>query len=124
MKKVLLIEDDRDQISMYQYVFEREHYEFISAQSIEEGLTLSREKKPDIILLDLLIRETTKTNGLDVLKKLKSDEKTKNIPVIILTNYGAAKAKEDSLAFGAVDFILKTEINPGDLVNKVEQVIS
>ncbi|MFH1773213.1 MAG: response regulator [Patescibacteria group bacterium] len=118
--KILLIEDDQDQIKMYQFKFEKDGFIFWTGQTGEEGIKLAREQKPDLILLDLvLINE----NGLKVLQKLKKDKATKNIPVIILTNLAKKTMKEKSIELGAVDFIIKAQLDPSDLIEKIKKII-
>ena len=119
--KILLIEDDRDQIKMYQFKFEKDGFIFWAGQTGEEGIKLAREQRPDLILLDLvLINE----NGMEVLKKLKKDEATEDIPVIILTNLAKKTMREESIELGAIDFVIKTQRNPSDLVEKIKKIIS
>lgn len=119
--KILLIEDDRDQIKMYQFKFEKEGFIFLAGRSGEEGIKIAKEQKPDFILLDLvLINE----NGIEVLEKLKKEEATKKIPVVILTNLAKGMMKEKGEELGAVGFIIKTQVNPSDLVKKIKELIS
>lgn len=118
---VLLIEDDPDQIFMYQNKFELEGFTCIFARKGDEGISLAKTRKPDIILLDLvLIAE----NGLDVLEKLKQNGATKNIPVVILTNLVKKEAMERAKNLGAVDFVVKTDTMPSGVVQKVRDILN
>lgn len=123
MKKqhiVLLIEDDPDQIFMYQSKFELEGFNLISTRKGDEGIATAKTRKPDIILLDLvLIAES----GLDVLQKLKQDNETKKIPVVILTNLVKKEAMEKAKNLGAADFVVKTDVMPGGVVQKVRDIL-
>ncbi len=117
---ILLIEDDPDQIFMYQSKFELEGFEFVSTRKGVEGIELAKTKKPDIILLDLvLIAES----GLDVLGKLKQHPATKGIPVVILTNLVNKEAMDKAKELGAADFIVKTDIMPGEVVKRVRAIL-
>lgn len=117
---VLLIEDDPDQIFMYQNKFELEGFACIAARRGVEGIDQAKTKGPDIILLDLvLIAE----NGLDVLEKLKQDNATKNIPVLILTNLVKKEVKEKANNLGAAGFLVKTDAVPAQVVAKVREVL-
>ena len=122
-KQILLIEDDPDQIVMYQTKFELEGLELLAAEKAQEGINLAKKEKPGLILLDLLLKELTAPTGLEILKKLKADPETKNIPVLVLTNYGTREAKEESLRLGAADFIIKAQITPAKLVEKVKKIL-
>ena len=123
MKKnttVLLIEDDPDQISLYQTKFELEGFDILSTRRGAEGIEMAKTKNPDIILLDLvLIAE----DGLDVLDKLKKDAGTQHIPVVILTNLVKKEVMEKAMSLGAASFIVKTDTAPKDVVLKVREVL-
>ena len=118
--KLLLIEDDKDQIFMYHFKFEKEGFKFFSARTGSEGIKTAKTKQPDLILLDLvLINE----NGVEILEKLKADESVKNIPVIILTNLAKKELKARAQELGIVDFIIKTQILPAELVERVKKAL-
>jgi DNA-binding response OmpR family regulator len=118
--KILLIEDDTDQIFLYQSKFEIEGFELISCRTGKEGLEMAKTKDPDIILLDLvLIAE----NGIDVLAKLKNDPAAKHIPVIILTNLVQEEARKKAASMGAADFLIKTEVMPSDVARRAKEII-
>ena len=117
---VLLIEDDPDQIFMYQSKFELEGFELFSARGGDEGIALAKSHKPDAILLDLVL---IVENGLDVLEKLKQDNETKNIPVVILTNLVKKEAMDKAKNLGAVDFIVKTDTMPMGVVQKIRDIL-
>lgn len=119
--KILFIEDDPEQIFLYTTKFKLEGYNFISAKDGTEGLKLAEKENPDLILLDILL---TDENGIDILKKLKINKKTKNIPVIIFTNYTKGETIEQAKAFGAVDYIIKSKVVPSEIVKRVAEVLN
>ena len=118
--KIVLIEDDHDQIEMYRFKFEREGFRLVSARNGTEGIAAANSEKPDIILLDLIL---VSESGLDVLKKLKSGTTTRQIPVIVLTNLAKNNMKEQAKQFGAADFVIKTQITPSELVQRVNHLL-
>ncbi len=120
-KKILLIEDDPDQIFLYQSKFEIEGFDIISSRTGDDGITLAKIEKPDIILLDLIL---IAESGIDVLSKLKKDKATKHIPVIILTNLVQKDNKENAKKLGAIDFLIKTDMMPADVVKRVREVLN
>lgn len=122
--KILLIEDDPDQILMYQNKLELAGFTFLAAENAKSGLSLTKEKKPDLILLDLLLKEVAIPTGFEILKKLKADKETKSIPVIVLTNFGTSEAKEESLKLGAADFIIKSQIGLTPLVERIRKTLN
>lgn len=103
-KNVLIVEDDRDIAELLRVNLTKEGYRVNSAFSGEEGLLMARSQNPDLILLDLMLPGT---DGLEVCKSLKSDEKTMKIPIIMLT----AKSEDidivTGLEVGADDYITK-----------------
>ena len=118
--KILLIEDDKDQIFMYRFKFEKEGFAFFSARTGAEGIKTAKTEKPDLILLDLIL---INESGVDILEKLKADEAVKNIPVIILTNLAKKELKARAQELGIVDFIIKTQILPAELVERVKKAL-
>jgi DNA-binding response OmpR family regulator len=115
---ILIIEDDLVLTRMYQKKFEFDGYQVFLGFGGQEGLKLAMEKKPDIILLDIMMPEM---DGFEVLKRLKKNPDTKNIPVIILTNLGTSKVLiDEALKLGAKDYLIKSKTSSADVVKKVE----
>lgn len=120
-QKILLIEDDYMQGMMYQTAFSQAGFEFLVFADSNEGIKSAAEQKPDLILLDLLLG---KTSGLDVLKQLKADNKTKNIKVVVMTNYYREGLETECKKLGAIDFWTKSDFVPKEIVNKVKVVLA
>lgn len=120
LKKILFIEDDPDQLLIYESKFSLEGFLMIVATEGDRGIELARREQPGLILLDLLLRNE---NGLDILEKLKQDSKTKDIPVIVFTNFDTQEAKQKAKELGALEYIVKTQVTPGEIVEKVKKVI-
>jgi CheY-like chemotaxis protein len=122
MPKVLLIvEDDPLMGRMYQKIFTFEKFDVEVAADGEEGLAKASASKPTIILLDIMM---PKMNGLQVLDKLKANEETKNIPVVMLTNLAGQQDAETALSKGAVKYIVKSEHEPKEVANMVKEIIA
>lgn len=121
MAKVLIIEDDPLMSRMYQKIFTFEKYEVEVAGDGEEGLTKANTIQPTIILLDVMM---PKMNGLQVLEQLKTNDLTKHIPVIMLTNLAGQQDAETALAKGAVKYIIKSEHEPKEVADMVNQIIA
>ena len=83
MKKILFIEDEAALQEAMGEALKQNNYKVIKALDGEIGIRLAKSEKPDLILLDLMLPNK---NGFEVLKELKSTEKAKDIPVIVLTN--------------------------------------
>ena len=119
MKKILFIEDEDALQKAVKFILENNGYDFLSALDGEIGVVLAKTEKPDLILLDLIL---PKINGFEVLESLLSDESTKNIPVIVLTNLNATEgdvAKTKDL--GAKEVLMKTEVTPQEVVDKIRK---
>jgi len=121
MAKVLIIEDDSLMSRMYQKIFTFQNYEVEVAADGEEGLAKVASVHPTIILLDVMM---PKMNGLQVLEKLKANEETKNIPVIMLTNLAGQQDAEAALAKGAVKYIVKSDHEPKEVADMVDEIIA
>ncbi len=102
--KILIVDDEKDILELIGYNLEREGYQIVKALSGEEALRSSRLEKPDLILLDLMLPGI---DGLEVLKKLKIDSKTVNIPTVLLTAKGEEADIVTGLELGADDYITK-----------------
>ena len=120
MVYVLLVEDDVFLAGIYQKKFEMEGYKISIAENGEKGLADAKKKKPDIILLDILL---PKMDGFTVLKNLKADASTKDKPVILLTNLGQKDDVEKGLEAGASDYLIKAHFKPSEIVEKVKKVL-
>jgi len=117
---VLLIEDDPDQVLLYQTKFRLEGFTALTAKSGAEGIKTAIEKRPDVILLDILMDDM---DGLTVLRHLKQDKRTKAIPVFLFTNLAKQEVAEQGLALGAVAVLVKMDYTPGMVVEKVRAVV-
>jgi two-component system, OmpR family, phosphate regulon response regulator PhoB len=121
MAKVLIVEDDPLMSRMYQKIFTFEKYEVELAGNGEEGLAKAASFKPTIILLDVMMPVM---NGMQVLEKLKANEQTKRIPVVMLTNLAGQSDAEQALAHGAVKYIIKSEHDPKEVSVMVKEIIA
>jgi DNA-binding response OmpR family regulator len=118
-KSILVIEDDATLQMVYRQKFEETGYEVITALNGTQGLTLAKDKTPNLILLDIMLPEGM--NGFDVMEQLKQDAKLVNVPVIVLTNLDSEK--NTALEMGAVDYVVKANTSIEDLVKKVNDHI-
>jgi len=117
---VLLVEDDVFLASIYQKKFEMEGFKVAAVDNGDKVLLEAKKKKPDIILLDILL---PKRDGFSVLALLKADAELKDIPVIMLTNLGQKDDVDKALAAGAVDYLIKAHFKPSEIVDKVRKIL-
>ena len=105
-KKILLVDDDIDFVKATQFFLEKNGYEVYSASNGEEGLKVCREKKPDLVMLDILM---PKKDGIETLKSLKKDPLIQKTPVIILTANDIKSGETKCLSLGAERYLTKKE---------------
>jgi len=117
--KILLAEDDAFLSDMYVTKFSKLGYKIDVAYDGEEAIKKINKSLPDVLLLD--IRMPLK-DGFEVLTEIKDNEKTKNIPVILLTNLGQKEDVEKGLKLGAVDYLIKAQFTPQEVVEKVKKI--
>ena len=120
MKKILFIEDEPTLQKVLGDILIAEDFNIVSATDGESGLRLAQTEKPDLILLDLILPQL---HGLEVLKRLKTDEKTKTIPVIILTNIEEVAGIEAALEFGATTYLVKANYSLPEVVEKIKKAV-
>jgi DNA-binding response OmpR family regulator len=120
MKTILIIEDESALQKTLGDVLSQEGFEILSALDGETGLRLATEKNPDGILLDLIL---PKANGFDVLKSLKEQEATKNIPVVVLTNLESMEDIQKALDLGAMTYLVKSNYTLQEVVEKVSKAL-
>jgi len=119
-KVILLVDDDLTLREMYGERLKAEGFEIIQAVNGEEALARAKESKPNVILLDIMM---PKINGFDVLKQLKEDSELKDIPVIILTALIQDVDRAQGKKLGAIDYIVKSETMPGEVIEKIKKVL-
>ncbi len=121
MKTILFIEDEFTLQKTLGEVLTQEGYQVISALDGEIGLRMAKEKKPDLVLLDLIL---PKMNGFDVLKKIKEDEEIKAIPIIVLTNLESLEDIEKALELGAATYLVKANYSLEEVLEKIKKAIN
>ncbi|MDD3006636.1 MAG: response regulator [Candidatus Pacebacteria bacterium] len=120
-KKILVIEDEATLQNAMVEVLEQSGYEAISALDGELGFALATKELPDLILLDIIL---PKMDGFEVLKGLKANPQTENIPIIILTNLGDVSSVQQALELGANSYLVKADFHLDDVIQKVERTLA
>ncbi len=116
---ILLIEDDPDIVELLQYRLEREGYPVITARDGERGVQTAKQRKPGVILLDLMLPGV---DGLEVCRRLKQDETTRDIPILMVTAKGEESDIVTGLELGADDYIAKP-FSPREVIARVRAVL-
>jgi DNA-binding response OmpR family regulator len=115
---ILLVEDDTFLAGMYVTKLTMEHFDVELAGDGQAGLEKVKKIKPSLILLDVLL---PKMDGFEVLRAIKSDPESRDIPVILLTNLGQKSDVLRGLDLGAADYLIKAHFMPSEVVEKIKQ---
>ena len=119
-KKILFIEDESALQSAVGEVLTQKGYQMLSALDGETGERLAGEEKPDLILLDIIL---PKKDGFEVLRNLKKDPGTKDIPVIVLSNLEGGSDVEQALELGATTYLVKINYTLEEVAEKIRNVL-
>ena len=117
---ILLVEDDPLLVKMYKAKFTNEGYGVIGALDGEAGLNLALKGGIDIIILDVMM---PKLSGIDLLARLRQDDRGKDIPVLMLTNLTQEEEAKKALSLGAKEYLIKANLTPSQVVEKVRKYI-
>ena len=118
VKKVLIIEDEKILSGLLDKKLKEVGYEISLAYDGEEGLQKMREEKPDLVLLDIIM---PKKGGFEVLEERRQDNEIKDIPVVIISNSGQPVEISKALDLGVKDYLIKTQFDPKEVVDKVNK---
>jgi len=119
-KKILMVEDEEIMIDLLQRKIAQEGYEIKVARNGEEGLAVMKEEKPDLVLLDIIM---PKMGGFEVMEKMQGDKDLKKIPVIVISNSGQPVEIDRAQKMGAKDWLIKTEFDPQEVIEKIKKQI-
>lgn len=119
--KVLLIDDDEAIKVVFTTAMTKAGFQVVTAADGKGGLEKAKTEKPDFILLDQILPDM---KGNEVLATLKQDLDTKPIPVALLSNFGQNELIQEAISQGAVDYILKYQVDPNDLVKKIQDLLA
>jgi two-component system cell cycle response regulator DivK len=118
-RKVLIIEDNEQNMYMLTYLLESENYEVIQAYNGITGIDAAKNHLPDLILLDI---QLPGMDGYTVAVKIKEIEELKNLPIIAVTSYAMPGDREKAIESGAVGYIEKP-INPDTFISQMESFL-
>ena len=119
MKRVLIIEDDKDIIELVRYNLANEGFEVGSANDGSSGLAQLRKSPPDLLLLDLML---PKMPGLEICKEVRRDPALSRLPILMLTARGEEADRVVGLEMGADDYVTKP-FSPRELVARVKALL-
>jgi DNA-binding response OmpR family regulator len=115
--KILLIEDEKEVAELYRLKLSLDGYDVTIAENGQEGLDNAIKINPELIFLDI---KMPGMDGFEVLKELRASAKTKNTPVIILSNLDEQELIEKGLTLGANEYLIKSQFTPEGISNKIK----
>ncbi len=121
VKRILCVEDDQEMIDLIRLILGRRGFEVQGASGGTEGLRMVREYLPDLVLLDLMMPDM---DGWEVYQQMKADEKTRDIPVIVVTARAQNIDRVLGMHIAKVDDYITKPFSPQELLNSVEKVLS
>lgn len=117
-KKILLIEDEEIMVDLLTKKLEKEGYELSVARDGKEGLEMMKKERPDLVLLDIIM---PKMGGFEVMEAMSKDSELKQIPIIVISNSGQPVELDRAQRLGARDWLIKTEFDPQEVLDKVNK---
>lgn len=121
-RKIMIVEDDMFIRDIYKVRFEQEDFEvtmaengMVAVEKLEQGYL------PEIMLLDIMMPGM---DGIQVLKKVKSDERWKDLPIMMLTNISEKEKVNEAMDLGVKDFLIKSHFTPSEVVQKVNALLN
>lgn len=118
--KIMIIEDDTNLLKNYVTELELLKYNVVTVSDGGKAIAAVSKEKPDLILLDIMLPNK---NGIDILDELRQDDKFKDLPVVMLTNYGDEENIRKSLELGALDYLKKYNVTPSDVGQRLEKYL-
>jgi len=118
-ESVLVVDDERDILELVKYNLDKEGYQVTVVETGEDALAAARTRMPDVVVLDLMLPGV---DGLEVCRRLKSDLKTRGIPIVMLTAKGGEADIVAGLELGASDYVTKP-FSPRVLTARIKAVL-
>lgn len=120
-KKILWVEDDAFLTNIIAHELSNQHWQVLYAREGVTSLAIAKSEKPDAIVLDIMLPGM---DGFEVLKRLKADDETKDIPVVMFTNLDDPEKVELSKILGAEGFFVKALVSLDSIIAEIQKVIS
>lgn len=118
--KVLLVEDDRMISNMYETKLRQEGFQVVLAENGADALELAIQESPNLVLLDIILPQI---DGFAVLRELRLNHKTRDIPVVMLTNLGTPEDKDKGQRYGATEYLVKANLTPSDVAQAARKYL-
>jgi len=119
-KKILIVEDEEIIYSLLQKKLSQEGYEVRVAKDGQEGIDKMKEQKPDLVLMDIIM---PRKSGFEVMEEMQKDEELRTVPIVVISNSGQPVELDRAKELGAIDWLVKTEFDPQEVIEKVRKHI-
>ena len=119
MKKILVVEDDEQNMYMVCFLLKKHGHEVIEAETGEQGVALAIKERPDLIIMDIGLPGI---DGLEATKRIRESEEAGDVPVVALTSYAMIGDRERAMNAGCSDYIEKP-IKPATIMAKIEKYL-
>lgn len=119
--RILIVDDDEALMTVFSTIFRKNGFDTVLAANGKAGIDKAKTEELDLILLDQILPDIS---GNEILKVLKADTQTQNIPVIILSNFSQEELVKEAIDNGAKDYVFKYQVEPIDLLNKVKSILN
>ncbi|MFH1783372.1 MAG: response regulator [bacterium] len=118
-KKILIVDDEPTVVKLVRFLLEKHDFDVRVAYGGQEGVEMAEKEMPELILMDIMM---PKVDGNEAIRRLKENEATREIPVIILSALGQESEVAKGLESGAMDYLVKP-FNPKDLLARVRKIL-
>lgn len=118
--KILLIDDDESILTIFGTALAKDGFQTVTSATGQDGVNKAISEKPDLILSDQILPDIS---GNNIIVELQNHTETKNIPVIILSNFSQEELVSNAIKSGAIDYVFKYQVEPQDIVKKVREVL-
>ncbi len=119
-KKILIIEDDQFSLKLYSNLLNKEGYEIIATPNANDVIRLTKDKKPDLFIIDLMLQDG---DGFSLIKDLRSIEGNKKTPIIVLSNLGQETDIDEAIKKGANKYFVKSNIRFQEVIDTIKKMI-
>jgi CheY-like chemotaxis protein len=119
--KILVVDDEEYLLEFYHEILTKRGYQVLTAANGQEALNQVTAQRPDLILLDIMM---PLMDGNEVLRQLKDNPQTKDIPVIVLTNAGNLENMDKAKFYSAYKFFIKSNVPPEEIISTVEEALA
>jgi two-component system cell cycle response regulator DivK len=119
MKKILVVEDNKNNRYLMRFILEKNGFQVIEAYTGKQGIQIALRDKPDLIIMDIQLPDI---NGLEATKKIRASASAGKVPIIALTSYAMVGDRERALEAGCTDYIEKP-LNPETIADEIKKYI-